>query len=48
MQIEVNMEIIREEMKLLSVIDQTGSSIDSYVASLEALLQHKAAGESCG
>ncbi|KAF2289170.1 hypothetical protein GH714_029216 [Hevea brasiliensis] len=43
-EIEDTMEIVREEMKLLSEVDQPGSLIDSYVTQLSFVLSRKAAG----
>lgn len=43
-EIEDTMEIVREEMKLLSEVDQPGSLIDNYVTQLSFVLSRKAAG----
>lgn len=43
-EIEDTMEIVREEMKLLTEIDQPGSRIDRYVSQLSFVLSRKAAG----
>ncbi|KAJ8620571.1 hypothetical protein MRB53_029100 [Persea americana] len=43
-EIEETMEIVREEMKLLSEVDQPGSLIDNYVTQLSFVLSRKAAG----
>lgn len=43
-QIEETMELVRKEMNLLAEVDQPGSKIDSYVASLSAILEQRAAG----
>uniref|UniRef100_A0A7N0ZRK4 Kinesin-like protein n=1 Tax=Kalanchoe fedtschenkoi TaxID=63787 RepID=A0A7N0ZRK4_KALFE len=43
-EIEDTMEIVREEMKLLSEVDQPGSQIDNYVTQLSFVLSRKAAG----
>ncbi|GFZ13993.1 P-loop containing nucleoside triphosphate hydrolases superfamily protein [Actinidia rufa] len=42
-EIEDTMEIVREEMKLLAVVDQPGSRIDNYVTHLSFVLSRKAA-----
>ncbi|KAL1806675.1 hypothetical protein ACET3Z_029743 [Daucus carota] len=42
-EIEDTMEIVRDEMKLLSEVDQPGSHIDSYVTQLSFVLSRKAA-----
>ncbi|KAL7104934.1 hypothetical protein ACP275_07G013300 [Erythranthe tilingii] len=42
-EIEDTMEIVREEMKLLSEVDQPGSHIDNYVTQLSFVLSRKAA-----
>ena len=43
-EIEDTMEIVSEEMKLLTEIDQLGSRIDRYVSQQSFVLSHKAAG----
>ncbi|CAM8983642.1 unnamed protein product [Rhodiola kirilowii] len=43
-EIEDTMEVVREEMKLLSEVDQPGSQIDNYVTQLSFVLSRKAAG----
>ncbi|KAL9266538.1 Kinesin-like protein [Drosera capensis] len=43
-EIEDTMEIVREEMKLLTEVDQPGSLIDNYVTQLSFVLSRKAAG----
>ncbi|RWR76516.1 kinesin-like protein KIN-13A [Cinnamomum micranthum f. kanehirae] len=43
-EIEETMEIVREEMKLLTEVDQPGSLIDNYVTQLSFVLSRKAAG----
>ncbi|CAN8259093.1 unnamed protein product [Cochlearia groenlandica] len=43
-EIEDTMEIVREEMKLLSEVDQPGSMIENYVTQLSYVLSRKAAG----
>lgn len=43
-EIEDTMEIVRDEMKLLTEIDQPGSRIDRYVSQLSFVLSRKAAG----
>ncbi|CAM8902730.1 unnamed protein product [Rhodiola kirilowii] len=43
-EIEDTMEIVREEMRLLSEVDQPGSQIDNYVTQLSLILSRKAAG----
>eukprot|EP01018_Ginkgo_biloba_P017526 Gb_23913 [translate_table: standard] len=43
-EIEDTMEIVREEMKLLTEVDQPGSLIDNYVSQLSYVLSRKAAG----
>lgn len=40
-QIDVIMELMRVEMKLLNDVDQPGSAIDEYVTSLESVLDQK-------
>ncbi|KAF3795781.1 KINESIN-13A [Nymphaea thermarum] len=43
-EIEDNMEMVREEMKLLSEVDQPGSLIENYVSRLNFVLSRKVAG----
>eukprot|EP01018_Ginkgo_biloba_P020497 Gb_02027 [translate_table: standard] len=43
-EIEDTMEIVREEMKLITEVDQPGSRIDRYVSQLSFVLSRKAAG----
>lgn len=44
LEVEDTMELVREEMKLLTEVDQPGSRIDRYVSQLSYLLSRKAAG----
>eukprot|EP00249_Psilotum_nudum_P022165 c28399_g1_i2 orf=163-2601(+) len=44
LEVEDSMELVREEMKLLSEVDQPGSLIDCYVSQLSYVLSRKAAG----
>ncbi|CAN6468108.1 unnamed protein product [Victoria cruziana] len=43
-EIEDTMEMVREEMKLLSEVDQPGSLIENYVGRLNFVLSRKVAG----
>eukprot|EP01018_Ginkgo_biloba_P029920 Gb_33631 [translate_table: standard] len=43
-QVEETIDIVREEMKLLSEADQPGNGIDRYMSRLNQILSHKAAG----
>eukprot|EP00252_Welwitschia_mirabilis_P024702 TRINITY_DN7408_c0_g1_i2.p1 TRINITY_DN7408_c0_g1~~TRINITY_DN7408_c0_g1_i2.p1 ORF type:complete len:508 (-),score=122.51 TRINITY_DN7408_c0_g1_i2:432-1955(-) len=43
-EIEDTMELVREEMQLLTEVEQPGSLIDDYVSKLSIVLSHKAAG----
>jgi kinesin family protein 2/24 len=38
------MDIVRQEMNLLTEVDQPGSAIDQYVERLEVILREKAEG----
>lgn len=44
LEVEDTMELVREEMKLLTDVDQPGSRIDKYVSQLSYVLSKKAAG----
>ncbi|KAH9326170.1 hypothetical protein KI387_006348, partial [Taxus chinensis] len=43
-EIEDTMELVREEMKLITEVDQPGSRIDRYVSQLSSVLSRKATG----
>nr|AMS24242.1 kinesin 13b protein [Marsilea vestita] len=44
LEVEDTMELVREEMRLLTEVDQPGSRIDKYVSQLSYVLSRKAAG----